>query len=267
MMEGNAHCENIETWLISWWLHLSSLCSRSSPIIWYLIFTHMQVRRRKMKTQQSTAFGVEGNWFLFNINVLILLPYIFLLLLIIFLPISILHSLKIFFFFSFSNFSAAQWVGSAHCQTDRGPCQLWSVDWNTGTVFFSLYLSLFYLTLCLEAWYCIRNNAAFTEKHYFSSFFSLCFKEHHVLYLLTENTLVSQVLCYLFSPVFMIHSVEFQFVIFASLSSALLLVKHTVISTGTFSLSSVFFLFCICQNGFLFQRFFKIISVFSHPSN
>lgn len=59
-----------------------------------------------MNTQQSTAFGVEENQFLFNINVLLLLPYIFLLFLIIFLPISILHSLKTFFFLHI--FSAAQ---------------------------------------------------------------------------------------------------------------------------------------------------------------
>lgn len=148
-------------------------------------------------------------------------------------------------------------MGSAHCQTDRGPCQLWSVDWNTGTVFFSLYLSLLYLTLCLEAWYCICNNAAFTEKHYFSSFF-LSFKEHHVLYLLTENTLVTQVFCYLFSPVFMIHSVEFQFVSFTSLSSALLLVKHTVISTGAFQFYFQLFFF----SAFVKMGFLKIISVF-----
>lgn len=159
-------------------------------------------------------------------------------------------------------------MGSAHCQTDRGPCQLWSVDWNTGTVFFSLYLSLLYLTLCLEAWYCICNNTAFTEKHYFSSFFFLCFKEHHVLYLLAENTLVSQVFCYLFSPVFMIHSVEFQIVSFTSLSPALLLVKHTVISTGTFQFHFHFFPFLHLSKWIFISEVFKnYFCFFPHFSN
>lgn len=183
-MEGNAHFENIETWLISWWLHLSSLCSRSSPIIWYLIFTHMQVRRRKMKTT-----GVEEKWFLFNINVLLLLSFC------LFPFFTVLD----FFGFVFSNFSTAQWVGSAHCQTDRGPCQLWSVDWNTGTVFFSFYLSLLYLTLCLEAWYCICNNTAFTEKHYFSSFFSLLQGTSCALFINWEHISLSSLLLSLLS--------------------------------------------------------------------
>lgn len=154
-------------------------------------------------------------------------------------------------------FSAAQWAGSAHCQTDRGPCQLWSVDWNTGTVFFSLFICPSCILPCAWKHDTVYAITLLSQKNITFLLFFLCFKEHHVLYLLTENTLVSQVFCYLFSPVFMIHSVEFQFVIFTSLSSALLLVKHTVISTGTCSLSSFFPLFCICQDGLLFQRFLK----------
>lgn len=30
----------------------------------------------------------------------------------------------------------AQWPGSAYCPSDGGPCQSWSMDWNTGSFFF-----------------------------------------------------------------------------------------------------------------------------------
>lgn len=125
-MEGNAHFENIETWLISWWLHLSSLCSRSSPIIWYLIFTHMQVRRRKMKTT-----GVEEKWFLFNINVLLLLSFC------LFPSFTVLR----FFFVLFSQISAqhSEWdQHTARLIEDLVSCGQW-----TGIVFFfSLFVPL-----------------------------------------------------------------------------------------------------------------------------
>ena len=41
----------------------------------------------------------------------------------------------------------AQWAGSAYWWTDEGPCQLWSMDWNTGSVFSSSFaLSCFTLS-------------------------------------------------------------------------------------------------------------------------
>lgn len=145
-------------------------------------------------------------------------------------------------------------MGSAHCQTDRGPCQLWSVDWN----------SLFFLFICPScilpcAW---KHDTVYaitllSQKNITFLLFFLCFKEHHVLYLLAENTLVSQVFCYLFSPVFMIHSVGFQIVSFTSLSPALLLVKHTVISTGTFQFHFHFFPFLHLSKWIFISQVFK----------
>lgn len=63
-------------------------------------------------------------------------------------------------------------AGSAYCTTDGGPCQLRSMDWNTGTVFSFSLVSSRLTSSCLhfeiyptysEARHSICNNVAFTE--------------------------------------------------------------------------------------------------------
>lgn len=79
----------------------------------------------------------------------------------------------------------AQWAGSAYCPPDGGPCQSWSMDWNTGSFFFhSLSLVLLrpahfffsfptYSELRLEI-QTLCNHVAITENCMLLTFFVFC---------------------------------------------------------------------------------------------